>query len=471
MTTIKLDKLKFNINLKLILIGMITLFVHSGVFYFMFDLTKSNYDKTIKEHLVQSVNIMSTGINIDKLEYLLNSKEEDGSPLYKETVALLKKLHSQKSGLKYVYTLHQKKDGIYFGLDTADYIDSNKDGVIDHSNLNSKYDEVPEIIKKAFETKSEAVSEKPYSDKWGTFLGSYYPLFNKKGELVSMLCVEIDYGVYQAHINQIKYGLFVIYIIGVFSILGILFLIKGFYNKSMIILEMKHKEDHLWTDVKMAEVGKMMASLNHEINNPLMIIKGFTQQIINQPNMLEDKKSKCLNKINNSVIRIQNIISFVKSLVKNTDDDIIVDVNINKKIQECLEFLSFKIRGTSIQILFDPSSDYHINCQEIGLQQLLINLIGNSVEELLDNPNGRIKIYIEKGVYYTDIIIQDNGHGIPPHLVSKINTGLTTTKKDGTGLGLLLCKKILANNNGELIYKRVHNETLFVCRFFNKENE
>jgi C4-dicarboxylate-specific signal transduction histidine kinase len=120
-------------------------------------------------------------------------------------------------------------------------------------------------------------------------------------------------------------------------------------------------------------------------------------------------------------------------------------------------------------VYFDQVDTHHINCQEIGLQQLLINLIGNSVEELTDKINGKITILVEKGVYYTDITIQDNGNGMPPHLVSKINTGLTTTKKDGTGLGLLLCKKILANNNGELIYKRIKNETLFVCRFYNKD--
>ena len=99
-----------------------------------------------------------------------------------------------------------------------------------------------------------------------------------------------------------------------------------------------------------------------------------------------------------------------------------------------------------------------IECEQDKLKQVFINVIKNSFEAI--DKNGRISITCEKdkGKDEVRITIRDNGIGIPAERLPKLGEPFYSTKERGTGLGLMICKKIVKDHNGSLHISSKENE-------------
>ena len=94
-------------------------------------------------------------------------------------------------------------------------------------------------------------------------------------------------------------------------------------------------------------------------------------------------------------------------------------------------------------------SDEKIWCDKIQLQNVLINIISNSIQAIVKNQ-GKIIIDYKIEEESNKITIKDNGTGIPENLLDTIFEPLYTTKQDGTGLGLVSCKNTVEAHNGKI---------------------
>ena len=86
---------------------------------------------------------------------------------------------------------------------------------------------------------------------------------------------------------------------------------------------------------------------------------------------------------------------------------------------------------------------------ENQLSQVLLNLLRNSIQALDGRTDGAIEIYAYLDEHIS-IDVTDNGPGIPDELQEKIFIPFFTTKSEGTGIGLSLCRQIIRNHNGHL---------------------
>jgi signal transduction histidine kinase len=101
------------------------------------------------------------------------------------------------------------------------------------------------------------------------------------------------------------------------------------------------------------------------------------------------------------------------------------------------------------------------------IEQVLINLVVNAIEAIKDSPAPKIVLSAYVASNFRSIIkIADNGNGMPPELLDKIFVPFFSTKKNGSGIGLSLCKQIMMLHRGNVQVQSVEGEgTAFLLLF------
>jgi len=214
---------------------------------------------------------------------------------------------------------------------------------------------------------------------------------------------------------------------------------------------------------KLVAVGLLASGVAHEINNPLATINAYAQDLIDR---LQEKKDTSganqdkgaqvneiitdLNTITEQVERCGQITHSLLNFSRQSDWKL-ESVDLNKLIQETIKLLGYRFKKSNIQLLISLQAKLPtINSSSIHLQQVLFNILINSVDAL--EAGGQIEIITSKKPDWVEVMIRDNGAGIKEQYLRKIFDPFFTTKPigKGTGLGLSICYGIISNLKGEL---------------------
>ena len=210
------------------------------------------------------------------------------------------------------------------------------------------------------------------------------------------------------------------------------------------LIEMQKK---LIRSERFAAIGEAAAYLSHEIKNSLMVIGGFANQV---KKSISDDPDNCrkLKIIHDEIRRLEMLLTDVRDFTRPFEPKKELK-DMNFAITNTLILLKddLKKRG----ILCDTLLDNHlplIYFDQSQIKQTLINLIKNAMEAVSDGGHLVISSLHEDG--YIKISLVDNGPGMPPEVVKKIFDPFFTTKEKGTGLGLLVSRKIIEDHNGNI---------------------
>ena len=148
-------------------------------------------------------------------------------------------------------------------------------------------------------------------------------------------------------------------------------------------------------------------------------------------------------------------------------------VDLNVCILNSIDLLKEQLRKNDIEIVFILDDTLpKITGDNLSLEQVFINLIINSKDAILGRKentdfNGQIIITTKLNNTMVELDIEDNGGGIPDHILPKIWTPFFTTKNKGkgTGIGLSLSQKILKKHKTEIDIKKLDQGTLFRINF------
>lgn len=228
--------------------------------------------------------------------------------------------------------------------------------------------------------------------------------------------------------------------------------IEHFVKISRDITERKKSEDILLQSEKLSVVGELAAGIAHEIRNPLTTIKGFVQLFKN-----ENKSTKYTELLLSELDRIETITSELLTLGKPQAVKLI-RMNVKELLENTLDILTPQFIMNDIQFhLIVEETPFYIICEKNQLKQVFINLIKNAIEAM--KAGGEIYINLRKGKDGACIIsFQDQGCGIPEELLPRLGEPFYTLKEKGTGLGLMICHKIIKQHNGSITYASKMNE-------------
>lgn len=204
--------------------------------------------------------------------------------------------------------------------------------------------------------------------------------------------------------------------------------------------------------------------LGHEIKNPLAAIKGAAQLL---DRAISDDQKPLTNMIKLEVERIADLLDRMQSL-STTQPAKVEAINIHTLIDRARKSAeTAAARDIRIGDRFDPSLPEALVDPDAMLQ-ILTNLLSNAVDATQKVQNADIQVitrYSFGGSFSAqnsseavrlpiEIIIQDNGPGVPPKLEQEIFSPFVSTKNDGQGLGLALVRKLVGDMNGRVRYER-----------------
>ncbi|MFA1710163.1 ATP-binding protein [Peribacillus frigoritolerans] len=221
------------------------------------------------------------------------------------------------------------------------------------------------------------------------------------------------------------------------------------------ISERKKSEEILLQSEKLSIVGELAAGVAHEIRNPLTTIKGFIQ--MSKRENIVDFHDLLLSELN----RIETITSELLSLGKPQAIQL-NRINLRELIENTLELLTPQFIMNDIQYTLSvEESPIFITCEKNQLKQVFLNILKNAIEAM--NQGGEIHINLRRDSDGLCIIsFQDQGRGIPEELLPRLGEPFYTLKEKGTGLGLMICHKIIRQHDGSIVYQSKVNEGTLV---------
>lgn len=197
-------------------------------------------------------------------------------------------------------------------------------------------------------------------------------------------------------------------------------------------------------------IGRLAAFFAHEIRNPLTSIIGFTQFLEQDQAVKSNQKiSQYLSIIKDEALRMESLIQ--ELLILATTDfhkDHLSIINVKCMVEKTIAIFKMQPEYENVQFSTDLPDEIYITGNESRLKQLLVNLMNNAIEA----SEGECLIHTRLKKEDTDvwIFITDNGKGIPEDLIEHLFSPFFTTKEEGTGVGLPICKAIVETLNGEM---------------------
>jgi PAS domain S-box-containing protein len=214
------------------------------------------------------------------------------------------------------------------------------------------------------------------------------------------------------------------------------------------ISEKKKLERQLLESEKLASTGRLVASVAHEINNPL-------EGIINYLDLLSgefdngDEKKVYVDLIREGFNRIANIVRQLLKSHRNTQKERTKN-DVNVLIKNVMKLLGNNLSQNNIRTsLALTSNPPHINCDPNQLEQVFINVILNAIDAMPSGGSIRIKTWASDGNFQVEVT--DTGCGIAEEDLPNIFEPFFSTKKGaGTGLGLWVSYNIITAHNGSI---------------------
>ncbi|WP_237389701.1 ATP-binding protein [Bacillus sp. USDA818B3_A] len=212
------------------------------------------------------------------------------------------------------------------------------------------------------------------------------------------------------------------------------------------ISERKKSEEILLQSEKLSIVGELAAGVAHEIRNPLTTIKGFVQLY-----KAENRSNHYNDILLSELERIEAITSELLSLGKPQAVQL-NQVSLGELLENTVELLHPQANMNNIQFdLMVDGGPFIVNGEKNQLKQVFLNVLKNAIEAMPNGGDIQIRLR-EDGENSCVISVQDHGLGIPEELLPRLGEPFYSLKEKGTGLGVMICHKILKQHHGTITY-------------------
>ena len=201
---------------------------------------------------------------------------------------------------------------------------------------------------------------------------------------------------------------------------------------------------------RLAQLGKLIADITHEVNNPLMIISGRAQLALMEEIENEEVK-KSLKMIVDECQRAKGIIQRVLEYARPSKGEFKA-TPIDRVIEDVIAIIEHQFQLANISIERDYAPDLpQVYIDEKQIQEVLMNLLVNARDAMPEGGKINIKVFCEGAFLRIDI--KDTGIGMSKEVLDKIFEPFFSTKEKGTGLGISICYNIIKAHKGEIKFR------------------
>ncbi|MFP5277779.1 MAG: PAS domain S-box protein [Acidobacteriota bacterium] len=218
------------------------------------------------------------------------------------------------------------------------------------------------------------------------------------------------------------------------------------------ITQQKKAERALRTSERLASVGRLAATVAHEINNPLEAVTNLV--FLARHTAAKEEVRKYLGMAEEELERVSHLTKQTLGFYRETKG--VTEVRLGALVDSLLSVFIPRMRAKGIELCREIDNEVEIRAIPGEIRQVIANLISNSIDAI--RGNGQIRVRVsparrwrassERGVRFS---IADTGSGIPEAIRAQVFEPFFTTKRDvGTGLGLWICKSIVENHRGTI---------------------
>lgn len=215
--------------------------------------------------------------------------------------------------------------------------------------------------------------------------------------------------------------------------------------------EVRSAQQQLIQAEKLAAVGTLISGIAHEVNNPLNNILGRVQLL--QREAADDRSKRDLQTVRDECERAIRIVRNLLAFTREHKPEMTL-VSLNDILDEVLELRAYELRVSNIVLHKDLQPDLpEISADPHQLQQVFLNLIINAEQAMAAaQDRGALSVTTQRVGDALQVVVTDDGPGIPGESISQIFDPFFTTKKvgAGTGLGLSVCYGIVNDHGGEI---------------------
>ena len=207
---------------------------------------------------------------------------------------------------------------------------------------------------------------------------------------------------------------------------------------------------------RIATLGELTASITHEVNQPLAAISAGGQAAlrwVDRPAPDIGEARLCLERIVRDAKRANAVIMRTRDLYKKSDPRKI-PLDVNNVIDDSISLLRSEAISRHVSLQLDLASGLPQVCGDrIQLQQVIINLAMNAIESMSDISDRPRTLFVQSQLDESDdvaVSVQDVGCGIDPEIAENLFNPFFTTKTNGMGMGLSICRSIIEAQGGRV---------------------
>ena len=208
--------------------------------------------------------------------------------------------------------------------------------------------------------------------------------------------------------------------------------------------EIEEKSEELVKSERLATIGTMASRVAHDLKNPLTIMQTYADMLT--PSLLTKLDARDKEKwlrLQNSILDMNRIIEDVLDFARTTE--------IKKTKNSLLRIITLSLNHVKVSYGIQinlPETDAIVSCDSRKLEGVFSNLLNNAIHAI--DGQGEIDILLSSDSKFVTIKIKDSGPGISDENMDRIFEPMFTTKKTGTGLGLVICKSIVEQHGGTI---------------------
>ncbi|RYF33738.1 MAG: PAS domain S-box protein [Comamonadaceae bacterium] len=228
---------------------------------------------------------------------------------------------------------------------------------------------------------------------------------------------------------------------------------------------------------RLITMGEMASSVAHELNQPLTAITNYCNGMMSRikgQTIDNDALLAALDKTSKQAQRAGQIIQRIRSFVKRSEPNR-TPAEVTTMVAEAVELAGIELRRRNVRLNHYVAARLPVlRVDPILIEQVMVNLLKNAAEsiDLADRPLARRSVELRvlpkviEGHSAVEFVVQDTGMGLAPEVMDRLYEAFFSTKAEGMGIGLNLCRTIVESHRGRMQAENIYNGPDVVgCRF------
>ncbi|MBK8523713.1 MAG: PAS domain S-box protein [Betaproteobacteria bacterium] len=217
----------------------------------------------------------------------------------------------------------------------------------------------------------------------------------------------------------------------------------------------RQQEEKLQATSRLVTMGEMASTLAHELNQPLAAISSYNTGCMNKLDSgkyTPEELRGAMEKLGVQAQRAGKIIRRVHDFVRKSEPQL-ADCDLAEVIDDAVGFIEHLAQKRSVRIEREiPGWRQPLLADQVMIEQVLLNLMRNAIEAMSETPpeSRRLSVRVTQHDGLIEVRVIDNGSGIADSVMERLFTPFFSTKPNGMGMGLNICRSIIEYHKGRL---------------------